>query len=102
MVSLDKKLGAAPLSDASLRMAEREVFAYHQGMGTGKYLHWEALWNSNGTGWMQQLRPIEEDIFRTTEPLLEKWREKGAVDEKEMKLLYMEIEEILRCRDVKR
>ena len=102
MVSLDKKLGAAPLSDASLRMAEREVFAYHQGMGTGKYLHWEALWNSNGTGWMQQLRPIEEDIFRTTEPLLEKWREKGAVDEKEMKLLYKEIEEILRCRDVKR
>lgn len=95
MVSLDKELGAAPLSHCSLHLADTEVFAYHQGMGTGKYLHWEALWNSQGTGWMQRLRPIEEEVFRITQPSLERWRKQGALDEKEMKQLYKDIEETL-------
>ena len=94
MVSLDKELGAAPLSHASLQLAETEVFAYHQGMGTGKYLHWEALWNPQGTGWMQRLKPIEDEIFRLTALKLEKWREQGRIDEEEMRWFFCNLVEV--------
>ena len=94
MVSLDKELGAAPLSHASLQLAETEVFAYHQGMGTGKYLHWEALWNPQGTGWMQRLKPIEDEIFRLTALKLEKWREQGRIDEEEMRWFFCKLVEV--------
>lgn len=96
MVSLDQQLQAAPLSHASLHLADTQVFAYHQGMGTSRYLHWEALWNAQGTGLMQRLMPIEEQLFHLSEPVIANWRKQGAVNLKEMTQLYNALETQLR------
>ena len=73
-------------------MADRQVVAYHQGMVTGKYLHWEALWNRQGNGLMQQLQPLEAELYRLSETTLTRWRQSGKPDQKEMKQLYEAIE----------
>ena len=96
MVSLDQQLQAAPLSHASLHLADTQVFAYHQGLGTSRYLHWEALWNAQGTGLMQRLMPIEEQLFHLSEPVIANWRKQGAVNLKEMTQLYNAMETQLR------
>lgn len=96
MVSLNQQLQAAPLSYASLQLADTQVFAYHQGMGTSRYLHWEALWNAQGTGVMQRLAPIEAQLFQLSEPVIANWRKQGAVNLKEMTQLYNAIEAQLR------
>lgn len=92
MVAYDARFKAAPLSHQSISMADRQVFAYHQGMGTGKYLHWEALWNRQGNGLMQQLQPLEAELYRLSEATLTRWRQSGKPDQKEMKQLYEAIE----------
>ena len=96
MVSLDQQLQAAPLSHASLHLADTQVFAYHQGLGTSRYLHWEALWNAQGTGLMQRLMPIEEQLFHLSKPVIANWRKQGAVNLKEMTQLYNAMETQLR------
>ena len=96
MVSLDQQLQAAPLSHASLHLADTQVFAYHQGLGTSRYLHWEALWNAQGTGLMQRLMPIEEQLFHLSESVIANWRKQGAVNLKEMTQLYNALETQLR------
>lgn len=93
MVSYDKELKASPMSHASLELAEKRVFAYHQGMGTSKYLHWEALWNLQGTGLMQQIAPVEDALFRLALPVIEGWRQKGSIDRKELEQLYRQLEQ---------
>lgn len=88
VVCYDPALRAAPLSIASRRLADEQVFAYHQGMGTGRYLCWETLWNKRGDGLMQQLAPLEECLFSLALPVLHEWRRRGKCDLKEMKQLY--------------
>lgn len=93
MVRLDKECGAAPLSDWSLRLADR-VFSYKQGMGTGRYLNWERLYSpEKGDGYMTTLIPVEEEVFRSTMPLLKEWRKKGNLDTKAIPGLYEELNE---------
>lgn len=81
-VCYDAACHAAPLSDRSLRLAD-SVFSFRQGMGTDRYLHWSLLYR-----YMQRLAPVEEEIFRRTQSLLERWRKRGAIDEAEMRQLY--------------
>lgn len=96
MVRFDKECGAAPLSDWSLRLADK-VFCYKQGMGTGHYLNWERLYSpEKGDGYMTTLTPIEEDVFRSTMPLLKEWRKKGSLDAKVIPGLYDELDESIR------
>lgn len=86
-VSYDAQCGAAPLSAWSLALADR-VFAYRQGMGTSEYLHWEALYNKVGTGWMQRLKPLEADLWARVLPYIERWRRRGTVPEDELAQVY--------------
>lgn len=82
-VSYDAQCGAAPLSAWSLALADR-VFAYRRGMGTSEYLHWEALYNKVGTGWMQRTKPLEADLWARVLPYIERWRRRGTVPEDEL------------------
>lgn len=92
MVRFDKACGAAPLSDWSLRLADR-VFGYKQGMGTGRYLNWERLYSPElGDGYMTILAPVEEAVFLAAKPLLGEWRKKGSLDTKAVPTLYNELE----------
>ena len=78
MVRFNKEHEAALLSDWSLRLADR-VFSYKQGMGTGRYLNWERLYSpGKGDGYMTVITEVEDEVFRTTKPLLEEWYKKEA------------------------
>jgi hypothetical protein len=88
MVSYDAVKEAAPLSAASWKLADEKVFHYKQGGGTNHYLHWDNLYNLQGTGIMQRLIPTEEEIYQQAKPLLEHWYKQGKVDAQELEGLY--------------
>ncbi|MDR2774212.1 MAG: C45 family peptidase [Tannerella sp.] len=48
------------------------------------YLHFSKVYNDEGTGYMQLLKPVEKDVFDTFNPLIEKWRETGSVNKNEI------------------
>ena len=43
-----------------------KVYAIHRGNGQ-KYLHWQLLWNNEKTGYIQQLQPVETQVFKLFE-----------------------------------
>ena len=100
MMSYNEELKAAPLSAASLKLADEKVFHFKQGGGTKHYLHWENLHNLKGTGIMQQLMPLEEKIYQEALPLQQQWYQKGKVDKKELDALYGRIENMLKSAGV--
>ncbi len=93
-VLYNKVYGYAPLSHWSLTLADK-VFSLDKGMGTDKYLHWEALYNKLGTGYMQRLQPVEAEVFKRSKPVLRKWYRRGGVDVKELRALYRVVEEVV-------
>lgn len=96
LVRFSKECKAAPLSDWSLRLADR-AFSYKQGMGTGRYLNWERLYSpEKGDGYMTTLTSVEDEVFRTTKPLLEEWRKKGSLDTQAIPKLYEELDASIR------
>lgn len=95
LVQKDDTCSAAPLSDWSLRLADR-VFCYRQGMGTRRYLHWEQLYSRDGCGYMQRLSPVEEAVFRLVAPVLKGWRDRGRSDVKQMQAVYAELQAVVR------
>lgn len=96
MVRFGKEYEAALLSDWSLRLADR-VFSYKQGMGTGRYLNWERLYSpEKGAGYMTAITAAEDEVFRTTKPLLEEWYKKGSLDIQAIPKLYDELESSIR------
>lgn len=86
----DEKKRVAPLADWSMKLARR-VFSYKQGMGSRRYFNWEKLYNKEHTGYMQELAPVEEEVFQLTLPVLQLWRKRGGVDTKEMQSLYEQL-----------
>mgnify|MGYP003466802873 FL=1 len=100
MMSYNEELKAAPLSAASLKLADEKVFHFKQGGGTKHYLHWENLYNLKGTGIMQQLMPLEEKIYQEALPMQQQWYQKGKVDMKELDALYGRMENMLKSAGV--
>ena len=100
MMSYDQTLEAAPLSAASLKLADEKVFHFKQGGGTDHYLHWENLYNLQGTGIMQRLMPIEEKIYQEALPVQQKFYRQGKVDRKELDALYGRIDNFLKIEGV--
>ena len=100
MVSYDKESDASPLSAVSLRLAKEKVFHYKQGGGTNHYLHWENLYNLQGTGIMQKLMKIEDEVYQYTLPFQQATYQKGKVDKKELDAFYQELEDYLKGQGV--
>lgn len=100
MMSYNEELKAAPLSAASLKLADEKIFHFKQGGGTKHYLHWENLYNLKGTGIMQQLMPLEEKIYQEALPMQQQWYQKGKVDKKELDALYGRMENMLKSAGV--
>lgn len=69
-----------------------QVFSYNQGMGSNRYFNWELLHNPAGTGYMQMLAPVEENIFSMSNAKIEEWRESGKVDEDQLRQLYHDLD----------
>ena len=100
MMSYDKKLEAAPLSAASLKLADEKVFHFKQGGGTSHYLHWENLHNLQGTGIMQRFMPIEKGIYEEALPVQQGFYQQGKVDVKAIDALYGRIDNYLKSEGV--
>ena len=100
MMSYDKEKEAAPLSAASLKLADEKVFHFKQGGGTKHYLHWENLYNLQGTGIMQKLVPVEEKLYQEALPLQQKFYKDGKVNVKELDALYGRMENMLKTEGV--
>ena len=100
MMSYDKEKEAAPLSAASLKLADEKVFHFKQGGGTKHYLHWENLYNLQGTGIMQKMIPLEEKVYQEALPLQQKFYKDGKVNEKELDALYGRIDNMLKTAGV--
>ena len=100
MVSYDAALKTSPLSAAAWKLANEKVFHYRQGGGTNHYLHWENLYNLQGTGIMQRLMPIEEEVYRQALPMQENWLKQGKLNIKELDALYHRIGEYLMSEGV--
>ena len=100
MMSYDKDKEAAPLSAASLKLADEKVFHFKQGGGTKHYLHWENLYNLQGTGIMQRMMPLEEKVYQEALPLQQKWYKDGKVNVKELDALYGRLQTLLKAENV--
>lgn len=81
----------SPLGNWSILLAEN-VYAYKQGMGSNRYMNWEKLFNAEKNGYMQLLAPVEEEVFKRTQPLLKEWYKKGSIDTKAMQALYNDLD----------
>lgn len=92
VVSYNKELEASPLSAASLQLAQDKVFHYKQGGGTNHYLHWENLYNLQGTGIMQNMMKVEDEVYRNTLPLIQEFNQNKKVDSKKLDAFYQELD----------
>jgi len=72
LVTLDKD-GSAPLCDKALRLKD-QLFPIKYTYGEN-YININALYNGNGSGIMQKLKPVEDKIFDETTKRLEEWRQ---------------------------
>ncbi|MGG6544744.1 UNVERIFIED_CONTAM: hypothetical protein NY100_04865 [Prevotella sp. 15_C9] len=72
---------------------KEQVYAFHEGIGSDRYFYWEALYNKDGNGIMQQLAPVEKEIFRMTNETRDKWYKNGKIKSSELKTLYDNLSE---------
>lgn len=67
----------SPMCDMALAI-KTNVFPITRGNGD-KYLNFSKLFNTDGTGYIQRLAPIEEKIFEISNKKIEKWRKTGVI-----------------------
>lgn len=72
---------------------KERVYAFHDGIGSDRYFNWEALFNRQNNGIMQQLAPVESEIFNRTQTATARWYKRNKVDEKELQRLYDNLSE---------
>jgi len=84
--------GVAPLCEKSLQLKER-LFPVRQSYG-GNYMEVAALLNRDGSGILQQLRPIEYEIFELAAKKLNAWR-KTKDFRKEIPGFYTEVDNLI-------
>lgn len=74
---------------------KEKVFAFHLGSGSERYIHWSVLFNTQNTGIMQQLQPVEAEIFHRAIPVIEEWRHQKRINTKEMSTLYTNLSDYI-------
>jgi hypothetical protein len=81
----------SPMCNLALSL-KHKLFPIVRGNGN-KYMKFDLIHNSSGTGYMQQLAPVEQSIFKLYEKHIEKWRETG-LQLQELKALNEQMEAI--------
>jgi predicted choloylglycine hydrolase len=84
LMAYDEK-STSKLCDWALA-AKTHVFNVKRGHGQA-YLQLAKLYNSEGTGYIQRLAPVEAKVFAMVAPALEHWREAGEPDLSELKII---------------
>lgn len=65
----------AKMCDFALEL-KKDIFPVKRGNGK-YYMNFRKIYNSEGTGYMQQLRPLENEIFKKTDKFVEENRNKA-------------------------
>ncbi len=84
--------GVAPLCDLALKLKER-CFPVKRGSGK-KYLNLPAVWNQEGSGILQQLLPVENQIFHRTDQFLGRHK-KGKISLKQLQTFYKRLTSLI-------
>ncbi|MBO4571853.1 MAG: hypothetical protein J5699_08005 [Bacteroidales bacterium] len=82
------------ICDMSLKL-KTQIFDVKRGNGPN-YLNFEKLYNTEGTGYIQLLSPVEQAIFDWTEIYLAKWRKAGEINTKEIAEINAIVEKLVR------
>ncbi len=77
----DNDLKDSPLCHYALELKKR-VYCYNWGKSAKHYINVNALLNADGTGIMQKLKPLDNELFNNGHKLLNLMREKGFNDKK--------------------
>lgn len=78
------------LCDAAL---ERRAKVFPLQRGSGKnYFYFKAVYNEEGTGYLQRLAPVDANVFNTFNCAIEKWYSEGSVDRFELANLYKTVD----------
>ena len=72
-------------------LLKTQAYPIHRGNGQ-KYIHWSELWNAQGTGYMQTLMPVWNEIYDLFARHQAEWEQKG-LDVETINRLYQEAEE---------
>ena len=78
--------GNAPICDAALERREK-VYPLQRGQARS-YLYFGAVYNASGTGYMQRLAPVENQVFQTFNSFLEESYSRNTIDRKKLGELY--------------
>ena len=79
----------APLCQWAVAL-KHQSFGIIRGNGS-RYFYWKGIYNDQGTGYMQRLRPVEEQIYHYFAPKIEGWYKSGSIDLKELSMAYAEV-----------
>jgi len=89
---LADKNNKSPLCNKALEL-KNKCFPIYRGNGY-RYLNINVLYNGEQTGIMQQLKPLEDTIFKKTKTKIEGWRKDG-MNEKNIKNYYQELDKMV-------
>lgn len=78
--------GVAPLCDKSLKL-KAKIFPIKRGSGY-KYINLPALINKEGSGILQKIIPIENEIIQKASSIIELWREEKHINKEEAEKFY--------------
>jgi hypothetical protein len=78
IVLRDKDTHAAPLSDWVAKV-KSTVYDVQRGHGVD-YVHFSRVYNKEGKGYMQELRPIENEVFAMEAAKMKDWRTAGKIN----------------------
>lgn len=92
LVTYDASYKTALLDWYSVQL-QKNVYSIHRGNGQ-KYLHWQLLWNDDQSGYIQQLRAVENRIFDLFDAHKTEWEQNG-LDTKEIQRLYKEVDKLV-------
>jgi len=81
----------APLCEWAVAL-KHKTFPIDRGNG-GRYFNFRYIYNQLGTGYMQQLIPLEERIYQHFTPLIDRWRSNNKIDLAELRRTYVSVTE---------
>ena len=93
LLAASVQTGKAPLCEVAVQLRDF-VFSVKRGNGL-KYMNWSLLYNTQGSGIMQVLQPVEEAVFALFAPYQTEWERQGLKIE-EIRQLYGQATEIIK------
>ena len=92
VVKYSEDIKGSPLSNYSLLLKD-QVYAYKLGSHNKYYIDINQLINADSSGFIQQLKPLENEIIKKSENFLNLWRDNNKRDNSQMLELYQWIDD---------